>query len=384
MSSIYLDYQATTPVDPRVLEAMLPFFTEHYGNAQANTYVRGLNASRAVEVSRRKVAIAVKAKPSNIIFTSGATEANNLAILGTASSTSKRHRIVTQSTEHHSVLGPTMSLRDKGYEIAIARVGADGIVDLRHLEKLIDRRTLLVSVMHVNNETGVIQPIAEIAEICRTAGALFHCDCAQVLGKLPINVVTLGVDMATFSAHKAYGPKGIGALYVKDRRRSNLRPVWFGGGHEGGLRPGTLPVPLCVGFGAAAEIAHHEQPAFAQRANDLAGQVWRGILEVEPRARLNGHANQRASGCLSIFFPGAQADALIDGFHGLDISKGSACEASKTRASHVLRAMGFSATRADATIRMSIGRFTTQQDVDKALEIIRKFYDTTDTKRPKS
>lgn len=384
MNSIYLDHQATTPVDPRVMEAMLPYFTEHYGNAQANTYVRGLQASRAVEKSRRKVAIAVRAKPGDIVFTSGATEANNLAILGMASSASKRNRIVTQSTEHHSVLGPIMALRKKGYETVIARVGSDGIVDLRHLEQLIDRRAVLVSVMLVNNETGVIQPIAEIADICRTAGALLHCDCAQGLGKLPVDLGKLGVDMATFSAHKAYGPKGIGALYVKNRRRSKLQPVWFGGGHEGGLRPGTLPVPLCVGFGTAAEIAHREQPAFAKQANNLAGQVWRGILEVEPNARLNGHAEQRAPGCLSIFFPGGQADALIDSFQGLDISKGSACEASKTRVSHVLRAMGFSAARADATIRMSIGRFTTQHDVDRALEIMRSPYKASNSTRLKN
>lgn len=380
VKSIYLDHQATTPLDPRVLEAMLPFFTDCFGNPHANTYVQGLNARRAVEDSRLNVAAAIGAKARDIVFTSGATEANNLAILGTAASAPKgARRIVTQSTEHHSVLAPVLSLKHRGFEVVTVGVDRYGIVDLTGLERAIDGDTLLVSVMLVNNETGVIQPLAEIADMCRSVGTLLHCDCAQALGKVAINVDLLDVDMATFSAHKCYGPKGIGALYVKNLRKSRIQPIYFGGGQEGGLRPGTLPVPLCVGFGAAARIAGREQSALAKRAEHLEDQLWRGILKVEPRARLNGHAEYRVSGCISVHFPGARADALIDGFYGIDVSKGSACEATKTRASHVLRAMGCSRAHADATIRMSVGRFTTTDEIQGAISIMRRCYNNSKT-----
>ena len=360
-------------MDPRVLEAMTPFFTDHFGNPHANTYVRALDARRAAEDARQNVAAAVGAKAKDLVFTSGATESNNLAILGIAGAArGTRQRVVTQATEHRSVLDPVASLSEDGFEVVTIGVGRDGIIDLAALGQAVDAGTLLVSIMFVNNETGVIQPITEIAKICQAAGALLHCDCAQALGKVPVNVKALGVDCASFSAHKAYGPKGIGALYVKNLRKAPIRPLFRGGGQEGGLRPGTLPVPLCVGFGAAARLAAREQAAFAARAMRLQNRLWAGIHEAVPQARLNGHPENRAAGCLSICFPGARADALIDTFAGIDVSTGSACEATKTRASHVLKAMRCSRADADATIRMSIGRFTTEADVDRIISIIKR------------
>lgn len=371
MPGIYLDHQATTPVDSRVMEAMQPYFTDYFGNAHANTYARGLDARRATEVARRNVATAIGASTRDTIFTSGATEANNIAVLGTAAAASQgRRRVVTQATEHRSILAPCASLANRGFDVVTVGVGRDGLIDMEELSKAVDKSTLLVSVMLVNNETGVIQPIQEIAETCSRAGAILHSDCAQALGKISVDVNALQVDLASISAHKAYGPKGIGALYVRNLWRAPIRPITFGGEQEGGLRPGTLPVPLCVGFGAAAEIVARDHTEETKRLSFLGNRLWKGVSNIAPQARLNGHPTQRAPGCLSIYFPGCRADALIDAWQGIEIAKGSACEATKTRSSHVLSAMGASRAKADASIRMSIGRFTTNDDIDEAIEII--------------
>ena len=368
---IYLDHQATTPVDPRVVEAMQPYFTSCFGNPHANTYTRGLDARRATERARQKLAMAIGGHPKDLIFTSGATEANNLAVLGIAGAASKgRRRVVAQATEHRSVLEPCASLVGRGFEVVTVSVGRDGLVDLGKLSEVVDEATLLVSAMLVNNETGVMQPLREIAEICKRQGVLLHSDCAQALGKTPVNVNDLQVDLASFSAHKAYGPKGIGALFVRNLRKAPICPITFGGGQEGGLRPGTLPVPLCVGLGEAAELAAKELTETTERLSFLEDRLWHGISNSVPRARLNGHATRRVPGCLSIHFPGYRADALIDAWQGIEVSKGSACEGMKTRASHVLRAMGVSRTRADASIRIGLGRFTTAQEIDETIAII--------------
>ncbi|MCY4541795.1 MAG: cysteine desulfurase family protein, partial [Rhodobacteraceae bacterium] len=340
MPGIYLDHQATTPVDPRVVEAMLPFMTQRFANAHANTYRSATDALRAIEDARRKFASTVCARSKDVIFTSGATEANNIAIQGIAAAASKhRRRIVTQTTEHRSVLETVASLSRHGFEAIAVNVHRDGLVNLEELSRVVDDRTLLVSVMLVNNETGVIQPLRTISEICKRTGTLVHSDCAQAMGKVPIDVEAFQLDLASFSAHKAYGPKGVGALYVRNLRRAPIRPICFGGGQEGGIRPGTLPVPLCVGMGTAAVIAKLEQSASIQRAADLEFKLWRGIQRVFPGARINGHPKFRAPGCLSIRFPGHQSDALIDAWEGIEVAKGSACDATTTQSSHVLRSM---------------------------------------------
>lgn len=371
LERIYLDHQATTPVDTRVAEAMSPYFLDNFGNPHANTYPLGLNARRATEDARRKIADSIGASPHNLIFTSGATESNNIAILGVAGATTgRRRRIVTQATEHQSVLEPVSHLAKNGFDVVMIGVKSNGIIDLEALTKVVDKNTLLVSVMFVNNETGVIQPVDQVVEICSRVGALVHSDSAQALGKVRIDVEELQLDFASVSAHKAYGPKGIGGLYVKNLRQAAIGPVTYGGGQEGGLRPGTLPVPLCVGFGKAAEISTAEYCEITDRLYCLEKRLWRGITSFAPQVKLNGHATQRAPGCLNIFFPGCNADTLIDSWKGLDVAKGSACEATKTRSSHVLRAMGASRAKADASIRLSIGRFTTQNDIDNAISII--------------
>lgn len=377
MSRIYLDHQATTPVDPRVVEAMRPYMTECFGNAHASTHRSGMEARKAVEAARRRIAAAVGASAKDIVFTSGATESNNLAILGTAQAAPRnRHRIVTQTTEHQSVLATVASLEDRGFDIVTVGVGRDGIVDVERLEQAIDKNTLLVSVMLVNNETGVIQPIREISEICNQSGALLHSDCAQAMGKIPVDVGLLGLNLASFSAHKVYGPKGIGALYVKGLRKAPIQPIIHGGGQEGGLRPGTLPVPLCVGFGEAADIARIDQVQHAEKAMRLENRLWEGIQKAAPMARRNGHSTHRAPGCMSVEFTGHRADALIDAWPNVEVAKGSACEASKTKASHVLRSMRMSRAQADSSIRMSVGRFTDEADVDEAVAIIRNSFGT--------
>ena len=371
MHAIYLDHQATTPVDPCVAEAMRPFFTDRFSNAHANTYRRGTEAMRATENARHKIAVAIGAPTKDVIFTSGATESNNIAILGiSAAAPLQRRRVVTQATEHRSVLGPVAYLTEQGFEVITVGVGRDGIVNLDELSRSVDESTLLVSVMLVNNETGVIQPIREVAEICRRAGALLHSDCAQALGKISIDVDTFRFDLASFSAHKVYGPKGIGSLYIRNLRRTPIRAITFGGGQEGGIRPGTLPVPLCVGFGKAAQIARAEEIGHKEHLSNLEQRLWEGIRRIAPTATRNGHMTLRAPGCFSVQFPGYHADALIDAWQGIEVAKGSACEATKVRSSHVLRSMGITRAQADSTIRMSVGRFTTVQDVDETISII--------------
>ena len=369
---IYLDHQATTPVDHRVSEAMWPYMAQRFGNPHSNTHSQGLDAKLAVETARAKFAKAIGSKPKDVIFTSGATESNNLAILGVAKAAKggKRFRVITQATEHSSVLGPVSSAASCGLEVVVLGVGRDGLVDLDKLDDAVDEETLLVSMMLVNNETGVVQPVSEIGKICSRNGTLLHSDCAQALGKVRVDISALGVDLASFSAHKAYGPKGIGGLFVRNLGRAPIEPIMFGGGQEAGLRSGTLPVPLCVGFGKAAEIAEKERTQAAEQLSFLESRLWEGIKRAMPDAGINGGRATRAPGCLNIHFPKHQADGLIATWHGLQVANGSACEAAKTRSSHVLRAMGASRAHANASLRIGLGRFTSVEDVDEAVRII--------------
>lgn len=365
-TSIYLDHQATTPPDPEVLAEMEPFFGESFANPHATTYARAITAKRHVEGARERVAKAIGAPRNDIVFTSGATEANNLAILGTAAASKGTCTgIVTQATEHPSVLEPVKALGTRGFTPTIVGVKPNGVIDLDALRAKVDRSTLMVSVMLVNNETGVIQPIAEVADICRRTGALLHCDMAQALGRIPVNVRKLDVDLASISSHKCYGPQGIGALYVRRRSKAAISPIMFGGGQEGALRPGTLPLALCVGFGAAAEKAAKLQPEFAVQANDWIKQLLVGFDGMTNPPRVNTHDAPRAPGCVSLAFPNHQADALIASLPELELATGSACHATRGATSHVLRAMKLTRTQAQSTIRLSLGRITTQEDVNR-------------------
>ena len=367
---IYLDYQASTPLDPRVA-AVMERHTECYGNPHTTSHSAGIDAGKAVNIARRLVARAIGGDARRLVFTSGATEANNLAIFGAARANCGRPKVVTIATEHSSVLKPALALRDEGFEVNIVPVQWDGVVNLEKLESIVDDRTNIVSVMHINNETGVIQPIAQIAEICHRAGAVLHSDCAQSLGRVPVDVNVLGADLLTLSAHKCYGPKGIGALYIGGRPRIALKPLALGGGQEGGLRPGTVPVSLCIGFGEACRLSAEEVQVDADRMDRLRARLLETILHVFPTARLNGSSPHRAPGVLNVCFPGATSDELIYALEGMQVSSGSACASSVVEPSRVLLAHGLTEEEANASLRMSVGRFTTEEDMSLAEEVIR-------------
>ena len=359
---VYLDHQASTPVDPRVRDVM----TRHedlYGNPHTTSHLAGVDAARAVSAARRQVGRALGGDARRVVFTSGATEANNIAVFGVARASPERRKVVTLAVEHSSVLEPALALQEEGFEVDVLPVGTDGVVDLDVLDRTVDEDTSIVSVMHVNNETGVVQPIAEIAELCHRVGAVLHSDCAQSLGKLQIDVARLGADLLTLSSHKCYGPKGIGALYVGGRPKITVRPLCFGGGQEGGLRPGTLPVPLCVGFGEACRIAGEETQTDAERVGRLAGRLLDRILEACPSAHLNGSWGRRAPGAFNVCFPGSASDELLSAFSGIQVSSGSACTSAAVAPSRVLTAYGLTPEKADASLRFCVGRFTTDDDI---------------------
>ena len=368
---VYLDHQASTPLDHRVKSAM-ERCDKLYGNPHTTSHLSGIEAGRAVEVARRQVAKCIGGNPRRIVFTSGATEANNLAIFGVARTVVGRRRILVLASEHSSVIEPTLALREEGFEVVLLPVGSDGIVDLPAVERSVDGRTALVSAMHVNNETGVVQPIAEIAEICHRQGALVHSDCAQSIGRMRVDVQDLGADLLTFSAHKCYGPKGIGALYVGGSRKITLKPLFFGGGQEGGLRPGTLPVPLCVGFGEACRISSEEVDGDRERMESLADELLQTILTACPEAKLNGSSANRAPGAFNICFPGAAADELLSAFDGIHVSSGSACASAAIEPSRVLLAYGLTIAEADSSLRFCVGRFTGAADIELAKRVVMK------------
>lgn len=370
--TVYLDHQATTPVDPRVLAAMKPFFRDFFENPHTDNYRSAVEAREAVEKARVRIAQAVGARSAaSIIFTGSATESNNLAIRGTASAAKKgRDRIITLATEHKAVLEPVKAMADNGFKISILKVQRNGLVDLDVVRKAVDSRTLLFSAMLVNNETGVIQQIKKIAEICHKHGVIVHSDCAQALGKIPVDVSELDLDLATFSAHKTYGPKGIGCLYVRQRPKVRIKPLILGGGQEGGLRSGTLPVPLCVGFGVAAKIAREQIARDMEKIAKLTRALFHGIKKIKPDVVLNGDPDQCAPGCLNIMFPGYRSDSLLSAIPQIAASTGSACAATETKPSHVLRALGLSKEQANSSIRFGIGRGTTRTEILKALDSI--------------
>jgi cysteine desulfurase len=369
---IYMDYQATTPTDPRVVAAMLPYWSEIYGNPHSADHAFGWDADAAVEAARAQIAESVGADPDEIIFTSGATEANNLAVLGIArASPSARRRIVVSAIEHKCVLAAARAAADEGFEVVMAPVNADGVVDVAALVALIDTGVALVSVMAVNNEVGSVQPLPEIAALCAGVGAVFHSDAAQALSVLSIDVAASGVDLMSLSAHKAYGPKGLGALYVRRGLRVRPRPIMHGGGQEGGLRAGTLPTPLCVGFGEACRILVQERDSDAARIGALRDSFLTQLRAAVPSIIVNGTLAHRHPGNLNLRFPSVDSSALLQNLHpNVAASTGSACTSGQPEPSHVLAGMGLSALQSNESVRLSIGRFTTPDEISLAVRHI--------------
>jgi cysteine desulfurase len=374
---VYLDNQSSTRVDPRVLEAMLPYFTEEFGNPHSASHPYGRIAAEAVERARGEVASLISADPREIVFTSGATESNNLAIKGAAlfarahpQGGELRDHIVTLQTEHKCVLESCKALEREGFAATWLPVEPNGLVSLSALAEAITERTLLVSVMAAHNEIGVIQPLAEIGALCRAKGALFHTDAAQAFGKIPLDVEAMGISLLSVSGHKIYGPKGIGALYIRRRPRVRLLPLIDGGGQERGLRSGTLPTPLCVGLGRAAAIAGTETPREAERLRQLRDRLWTSLSRRIPGLHLNGDPEHRLPGSLNLSFPGISAQELIEASPAIAISTGSACTSAAVEPSYVLRALGLSDEVANSSIRLGLGRFTTISDVDFAADVL--------------
>jgi len=365
---VYFDHHATTPCDPRVVEAMAPWWTLRFGNAASATHRYGWEAEAAVEDARERIARAVgAAEPSEIVFTSGTTESDNLAIQGVARAARARGgAIATTAIEHPAVLDTCRALAGEGFELGILPVDAEGLVDPAALEPMLGPSTLLVSVGAANGEIGVVQPLEEIGEICRRRGVTLHSDAAQAVGRIPIDVARLGVDLLSFCAHKLYGPKGIGALYVRGRRpRVRLAPLVHGGGHERGLRSGTLPVPLCVGFARALELSLEDQDAEAKRLAGLRDHLWERLSGGLPGVRRNGPASRRLPGNLHVAFEGVEIDAVIAALREFALSAGSACASGSGEPSHVLRAIGLPESWARGALRVGLGRANTLAQVDR-------------------
>ncbi len=375
---IYLDYNSTTPVDPRVLEAMLPYFGKHFGNAASRTHTFGWKANEAVEGARADVAKLLGARPREMIFTSGATESNNLAILGAVREARSRRpagsivHVITSRVEHHAVLDPCAELEKEGVEVTYVKPDSFGRVSTGEIEDALRDDTVLVSIMAGNNEIGTLYPLKEIGAVCRAAGVYFHTDAAQTIGKIPIQVDAFSIDLLSISGHKLYGPKGIGALFVRGRNpRVRLTPILYGGGHERGLRSGTINVPGAVGLGCACRIASEEMDAESRCVEALRRRLHKGIQGALDGVTLNGHPDERLSGNLNLSFSEVAGESLIVGLRDISVSSGSACTSQVPEPSYVLRAIGVSAELAHASIRFGLGRFTTEGEIDRAIDCVR-------------
>ncbi len=366
---IYLDYQATTPCDPRVLEKMIPYFGAVFGNPHSRNHPHGWMAEEAVETARQQVADIIKADEREVIFTSGATESNNMAIKGVASFyQDQKNHIITCVTEHKCVLESCRQLEQQGFQVTYLPVQANGLVDLQHLKDAITDKTLLVSIMAVNNEIGVIQPLKDIGRICREKGVFFHTDAAQAVGKIPLDVNEMNIDLLSLSGHKVYGPKGIGALFVRRKPRIRMHALTSGGGQERGMRSGTLPTPLCVGLGEACSLASQEMTTETERIRLLSQRLYAGITQRLSHVYLNGDPVCRIPGNLNLSFAYVEGEGLMMGIKELSVSSGSACTSSSLEPSYVLRALGVDEELAHTSIRFGIGRFTTIQEIDQAID----------------
>jgi cysteine desulfurase len=369
---IYMDNNATTRTDPRVVEAMLPLFTEQYGNAASRNHPFGWAAEAAVDQAREQLAALIGATAKEIIFTSGATESNNLALKGVAAMYKKKgNHIITVATEHKCVLDTCKRLEREGCQVTYLPVDEFGRVSAEQVKAAITDKTILVSVMMANNEIGTIQPIKEIGKVCKEHGVLFHTDAVQAAGKIAIDVIDMGIDLLSLSAHKMYGPKGIGALYVRKKDpRVRLEPQIDGGGHERGMRSGTLPVALIVGFGKAAELALNEMPEETARTFALRERLRKGIMDALPETYLNGHPTERLPGNANISFAYVEGEGLMMGIKDVAVSSGSACTSASLEPSYCLRALGVGDELAHSSIRFGIGRFTTEEEVDYVVDLV--------------
>ncbi|HEY8249769.1 MAG TPA: IscS subfamily cysteine desulfurase [Burkholderiales bacterium] len=369
---VYLDYSATTPVDPRVAGKMIPYLTEFFGNAASRSHAFGWKAEEAVEEARGHVAALINADPKEIVWTSGATEGNNLAIKGAANfyKTKGKH-IITQKTEHKAVLDTCRELERHGFEVTYLEVDSNGLVSVERVKAALRPDTILVSIMMVNNEIGVIQPVWEIGELCRAKGIIFHCDAVQGGGRLDIDVQKFKVDLLTITAHKIYGPKGIGALYVRRKPRVRIEAQIHGGGHERGFRSGTLATHQIVGFGEAARLAKAEMASENERIRALRDRLYKGIQGIE-EAYVNGDLKQRIPHNLNVSFNFVEGESLIMAVKDLAVSSGSACTSASLEPSYVLRALGRSDELAHSSIRFTLGRFTTEEEIDFAIELIKR------------
>lgn len=370
---VYLDMQSTTPVDPRVTDAMLPHLTTQYGNPHSRTHSYGWHAEKCVEAARAEVANIIGADPREIIFTSGATESNNVVIKGVANFyQSRKKHIITTQTEHKCVLDSCRWLQQRGFEVTYLPVQPDGLVNLTHLSEAIRDDTSLVSIMAVNNEIGVLQPLQEIGQICRSNGVFFHTDAAQMVGKLPIDVNAMNIDLMSISAHKFYGPKGIGAMYLRRRPRVRIEPQMSGGGQERGLRSGTLATPLAVGMGEAARIAREDMDYDLRRVRQLSQRLYKGVVERIPQVVVNGSVERRFPGNMNMSFAYVEGESLLMALKNIAVSSGSACTSASLEPSYVLRALGVDDDMAHTSIRFGMGRFTTEREVDYAVDLAEK------------
>jgi len=375
---IYMDNHSTTPVDPTVLEAMLPYFTEKFGNAASRNHVFGWEAEEAVDAARQQIAALINADSKEIIFTSGATESDNLALRGVAEMyREKGDHIITTMTEHRAILDTAKRLEKMGFSVTYVPVQADGLVDPEVINQAITPKTILISVILANNEIGTINPVAEIGKIAKARGILFHSDATQAVGKIPVDVQAMGIDLMSLSAHKMYGPKGVGALYVRRKNpRVRLVPMIDGGGHERGMRSGTLPVPLIVGFGKAAEICRQMMPEEATRLTALRDRLSDGIMTQLDQVYLNGHPIQRLPNNVNISFAYVEGESLLMGLKDIALSSGSACTSASLEPSYVLKALGVGSDLAHSSIRYGLGRFNTEEEVDyvtrHTVEIVNK------------
>jgi len=375
---IYLDNHATTPVDPRVLEEMLPYFSEQFGNAASRNHSFGWAADEAVKTARRRTASLLGASPDEIVFTSGATESDNLAIKGVAEAyRGKGNHIITATTEHKAVLDSCHHLEQSGLRVTYLPVQADGLIDLAALERALDDQAILVTIMAANNETGTLQPIAEIGKLCRERGVIFHTDAAQAAGKIPLNVDEHNIDLLSISAHKLYGPKGVGLLYV--RRGVRLSPIIDGGGHERGMRSGTLNVPGIVGLGKACEMCQQEMPQESARTTVLRDRLRDKLLASLDRVAINGSSERRLPGNLNVSFAGIEGEELLTALDGIAVSSGAACTSAHIEPSYVLKAIGLTDELAQASLRFGIGRFNTEAEIDyvadRVTEAVRQLRD---------
>ena len=369
---IYLDYSATTPVDPRVAAKMIPYLTEQFGNPASRSHAFGWESEKAVEEAREEVARLVNCDPKEIVWTSGATESINLALKGAANFyKDKGKHLVTVKTEHKATLDTMRELERAGFEVTYLDVGSDGLVDLERFKAALRPDTIVASVVYVNNEIGVIQDVPAMGEICRARGIIFHVDSAQATGKIAIDLSALKVDLMSFSAHKTYGPKGVGALFVRRKPRVRIEAQMHGGGHERGMRSGTLPTHQIVGMGEAFRLARLEMAADNERIRMLRDRLWKGLSEIE-EVYLNGNSERRVAHNLNVSFNFVEGESLIMAIKDVAVSSGSACTSASLEPSYVLRALGRSDELAHSSIRFTVGRFTTTEEIDYAVELVKR------------